>query len=137
MIEWIEHWLGSHQGLGSHGGPQAVVSSMTSGLPKHVRALIAPVQHQPAAKGATVLLRRARQHAELLEQGDKSELDWQHVAELLRGALVLVFAGYQSYQHHPDKLPEKRVFETALLGILLAIGAIDKAVELAQLPQGA
>ena len=127
MIAWIERWIGNHQGPVSHAGPQAAMSSMTSGLPEHVRALIAPVQHQPAATGATVLLRRARQHAELLEQGDKSsQLDWEHVAELLRGALVLVFVAYQSYQHKPDKLPEKRVFETALLGILLAIGAIEK-----------
>jgi uncharacterized protein with NAD-binding domain and iron-sulfur cluster len=126
VIEWIKHRLESHQGLASPVDPQAATVSGMSDLPEHVRSLIASVQQQPAAKGATVLVRQAQQHAELLEQGDKSEADWQHVADLLRGALVLVFMAYQANQHHPDKVPEKRLFETALLGILLAIGAIDK-----------
>ena len=123
MIAWLERLIGQHQELVLSAGPQGAAMPGISDLPPHVQSLIASVPSGPPAVGATVLLHASRRAAELLENGDKSvpELDWVDIADILRCALYLVFAAYLASQGRPDR----KIFEQGLVGILMAIGAID------------
>ena len=123
MIAWLEYLIGQHQGLVAPAGPLAVMVLQISDLPPHVQLLIASVSSGAPAQSATVLLDAARQAAELLENGDTSvpELEWADVANMLRCALYLVFAAYLAF---PEPR-ERSISEQGLIGILIAIGAID------------
>jgi uncharacterized protein with NAD-binding domain and iron-sulfur cluster len=63
----------------------------------------------------------------LHQSRDKSvpELNWAEVADILRAALYFVITAYALTRDQPDRAPERRIFEQALVGILIAIGAID------------
>jgi uncharacterized protein with NAD-binding domain and iron-sulfur cluster len=123
MIAWIERVLGQHPGLASPAGPQGAGVPRISDLPPHLQSLIASVATAAPVAGAEVFLHAARRAAELLEHGDRAvpELSWADVAKLLRYALYFVLAGYAVSQGSPDR----KMFEAGLVGILIAIGAID------------
>jgi uncharacterized protein with NAD-binding domain and iron-sulfur cluster len=123
MLAWIARLIGQHQGLVPSAGPQAAAVPGISDLPPHVRSLIAALSSGAPAVGATELLCAARRAAELLENGDPlvPELNWADVADMLRCTLYLVFAAYAASQGKP----ERKIFEQGVVGILIAIGAID------------
>jgi uncharacterized protein with NAD-binding domain and iron-sulfur cluster len=124
VLAWIESLLPEH-GLDPLTDLHAVTMGMISDLPQQAQVLI--VSSSSATLAANPLLAAASSAAQSLETGDQGapDLEWEHVAELLRCALFVLVPAYLLTRGQPGGSPERKIFELSLIGVLMVVGIID------------
>jgi len=126
LLAWIDRMTHGRRAFAG-ASPQAATTQAMSALPPHVQAVIASLSTGAPLAGAHPLLPVAKKAAELLENGGTSVpgLQWSDVADILRAALFGLVVSYLSTRGRPERLPEQRIFEVGVVGVLIAVGTID------------